>query len=53
MSIFSTLNKILSVTKDVSTLASGDKNKIEKRVKNKVKAKLLHKGLNKVGFWSK
>ena len=49
--MFSKLFKILSVAKDVSTVASFDNKKIVKRAKNKVKAKVLNKVLAKSGFW--
>lgn len=49
--MFSKLFKSLSVAKDITILASGNKKKIVKRVKNKTKAKLLNKVLAKTGFW--
>ena len=49
--MFSKLFKLLSVAKDVSTIVSLDSKKVVKRAKNKTKAKLLNKGLAKLGFW--
>ena len=49
--MFAKLFKLLSIAKDIQTISSCDSKKIIKRGKNKVKAKILHKGLSKIGFW--
>jgi hypothetical protein len=44
---------LISLSKDLEVLDSGNKKKIVKRAKNKIKGKALNKVLNKVNFWSK